>query len=283
MSNTTGQKDHPQGKAGSLAAAPKRFVCILAVPRTGSNQLCWLLRSCESLNVKFEIFHPSWVGYLDGHDLEGLYVASNGRVVDDASLCAWRAANPGATLDELFKTGGERTIVFKLFPGHLTRNRIRSEIFTREDICYLMLRRRPIESFISSVKAELVKAHNNVDTTALKPVLDVTRFVRWAARTREWYDWVAGELAARARSAVEMTYERHLNLAENAMALSKALDSLATVGLAHPTTASEILTLDRQDREPRYQDRVANWSIFAANLRADRTLEQLLRWAETVP
>jgi LPS sulfotransferase NodH len=260
-----------------------RFVCILAVPRTGSNHLCRLLRNSKNLNVKAELFHPVWVGHLDGSDLRGLRAAANGRVVDDASLCAWRAANPGLTLDELFKTGGNRTLVFKVFPGHLTRDRLRSEIFGREDIGYILLRRRPIDSFISILKADLIRTYVHVDTTDLKPNLDVASFVRWAKQTQEWYDWLAGEVSATAPPAIEMSYERHLNLADDRMVLANALDALPRLGLERPTVRSEVGRLNRQDREPRYQDRVANWSLFEAQLRADPTLERLLDWAEAIP
>lgn len=80
--------------------------------------------------------------------------------------------------------GGDKTLVFKLFPNHLAHDLISGEILPRDDIGYLLLRRRPIEAFISETKAALVSAYTVMDTTGLRPELEVGRFVRRVTRAR---------------------------------------------------------------------------------------------------
>jgi hypothetical protein len=67
------------------------------------------------------------------------------------------------------------------------------------------------------------------------------------------------------------------------VALAKVTEALASIPLPRLTAGSEIGGLVRQDREPAYQKRVANWESFAAGLRRKPELAKVLDWAESVP
>jgi LPS sulfotransferase NodH len=258
-----------------------RFICILATARTGSNLVFSLLKHHKKLNLKWELFHPKWVGALTTADGHALGEEAQGDLGDNKRLCIWRAAHASQTLETLYKSGGERPLVFKIFPSHLDRNLLREELFGRTDIGYIVLRRRPIESFISITKAKAIKTFKRADTTAIRPELDVNSFVKWATRARNWDDWLRVELAAKKRRYAELSYEHDVGLADSREALSRIVNAIAQVGLTSITMKkSPRSAIKRQDHEARYQDRVKNWPEFEATLMRDEAHAQLLEWAQ---
>lgn len=259
-----------------------KFVCILAVPRTGSSHLCHLLHSCPDVHMKSELFHPRGVHLFTEADHAALRAASGGEIVDDPSLCRWRAAHPGRTLELIGEAGGGKPLVFKLFGAHLRRELVESEIFSREDVGYIVLRRRPIESFISGMKARTVKLHINVDTTAVKPTPEVEQFVKWARYVRSWYEWIDEQIDARGLPAIRISYEKQLKSIAPETALNQTLAALEAIGVPKLEPGHRIWSATVQDREQRYQDRIANWAAFEAALNADRRQAKLLKWAQEV-
>lgn len=260
--------------------APVRIVCILAMARTGSSHLIQLLKGCPEFNVKSELFKKSVE--LKGQDKAAIQAASGG-VADDQALIAWRRAHPSQTLDALLANGGGRTLFFKLFVGHLSRKQIKDELFSRDDVRYVVLRRRPIDSFISSRKAQYYGVHGSVDTTRLKPTLEAEEFVHWAAKARGWYDWIAEQLQARGLAFLDIAYETQLEDATNNVALAAILERLTGLGLPKVALPKEIDSSERQDREPDYRARVANWAEFERKILSVPDHADLLQWAETVP
>jgi LPS sulfotransferase NodH len=259
---------------------PVRIVCILAMARTGSSHLIHLLKGCPEFNVKSELFKKSVE--LKRQDKAAIQAASGG-VADDQALIAWRRAHPAQTLDALLADGGGRTLFFKLFVGHLSRKQIKDELFSREDVRYVVLRRRPIDSFISSRKAQYYGVHGSVDTTRLKPTLEAEEFVHWAAKSRGWYDWIAEQLQTRRLAFLDIAYETQLEDAANDVALAAILDGLTALGLPKVALPKEIDSSERQDREPDYRARVANWAEFERQILSVPAHRELLQWAETAP
>lgn len=256
-----------------------RAVCILAMGRTGSSHLVQLLRACPQLNVKAELFKEN--ARLRADDRDTLRTASGAS--DDGALTKWRRSHPARVLDVLFEAGGARPLFFKVFYRHLTRERIAHEIFSRDDIRYIVLRRRMIDSFISNRKAHHYGAHADVDTTGLKPTIQVREFVAWTRRVRSWYDWVAQELHTRRLPFLDVIYETQLANVENRVALARILDGVAAMGLARIALPKKIDSSERQDRETDYRARVANWAEFEKEIAAVPAHADLLRWAEALP
>jgi LPS sulfotransferase NodH len=243
--------------------------------RTGSTHLCHLLAACPELNVKAELFHPTRpAGRLDADDRWGLHAASNGVVVDRASLTKWRAEHPAETLETLHAVGGGRTLVFKLFPGHLTRERL-GGLMARDDVAFAVLTRRPIECYISKLKADAAGIHHSADTTAIRPVLEIEAFLRWAGFARAWYE----ELAASRVPMAQLSYERHLLGHGSAEALALVLSVLREVGVTANLPEGEPATSAPQDRESDWRRRVENWDVFEDAMRASPERAALLDWA----
>jgi hypothetical protein len=266
--------------AEKTEAAPVRIVCILAIGRTGSSHLVQLLKACPQLNVKAELFKEN--ARLTTADRNALRTAS-GSASEGGALTKWRRSHPARVLDVLFEAGGAKPLFFKVFYRHLTREQISNEIFSRDDIRYIVLRRRMIDSFISNRKAHHYGAHADVDTTGWKPTIQAREFVAWTRRARSWYDWIAQELHSRRLPFLDVIYETQLANVENRVALARILDGVAAMGLAGIALPRKIDSFERQDRESDYRARVANWAEFEKEIAAVPAHADLLRWAEALP
>lgn len=275
----------PDGNGGlpalTNANAPK-MVCIIGVPRTGSHHLDRLLASCRDFNVQREIFHDKTLDMSDC-DRRAIENAAGGGMEDEAALAEWCRAHPLETLERLHENGGRKLLFFKLFPGHLSREQIGRHLFPRNDVCYLVLRRRPIESYISNRKARLVGVYSNKDTTDTKAVLDAGHFATWAHNMRSWYDWHLKTLMRHKRPFMEVIYETDLESVPAERALANILAGLAGMGVPKIEPPAKIYSGERQDKEPDYRNRVGNWAEFEAALSADAERAVLLEWARTTP
>ena len=261
-----------------------RFICIFGVARTGSNLLFSLLRNCKNLNLKYELFHPKGVYATKPEARSALSAAAGCSTFGDEDLISWRALHPAKTLDVLYEAGGGDPLIFKIFPDHLPREMLANEIIPRGDVGFLILRRRPIESYISIVKAKNSKTYKGVDTSAFHPTLRPVHFLKWADRTREWYDWLLRELATAKQNHAELSYERDVGVADSDEALSHIVHAMNSVGLKPIHIKNKhVSSIQRQDRVDRYQDRVSNWEEFKTALQSDEAHAQILRWAERAP
>ncbi|MBV8978676.1 MAG: hypothetical protein JO261_08950 [Alphaproteobacteria bacterium] len=258
-----------------------RFLCILAAARTGSTRLNRILNS-TGLNTKSELFHPHARGDLAPREVEALAAASNGAVHDAEAYIAWRRQNPLATLNALQGVRRKRILAFKVFPGHLEREGLQA-LLAADDIAYAILRRRPIDCFISQEKAQIVGKHRGIDTTAIKPELSPESFVGWAKWHKGWFKKMRTALVERGKPFAELSYERHIEGRTGRQTLEAILPLLEACGLPPLGVVAEPDDIPRQDNEPDYRLRVANWESFAQALRADPADALLLEWAQTVP
>jgi hypothetical protein len=233
--------------------------------------------------MKSEIFHRRLRGLVSNAEMDALYRKSGGAIVDTPTLCHWRGMNPGRTLETLYELGGYVPVIFKLFPGHVSNQLVADEIFSRRDVAYIYLRRRPIESFISSVKAKVVSFHGEADTTEIKPNLTVEDFLKWARPMRAWHDWLETEIAWRRLSPLRIGYESDLESNRPEEVLEKVLTGLQALGVPRVKPKTRIFVGTRQDREEHYRNRVANWAKFEAVARERPRAARFLDWAEAIP
>jgi len=265
-----------------MEGSPKpRFFCVLAVPRTGSSLLNHVLSTIPEMTACAELFHPTYHGEFPDGERCALSRRSGLDLSDEAAFAAWKRAHPVATLEAIHEGArGQRIVTFKVFPSHPKPGLLESDLMAHDDIAFAILRRRPIESFISSSKADAVGAFNGRDTTGIKPELSAEVFVAWARKTWRWYRWCEAGLEKYGKSPVRIGYERDLNRKSGIEAVRHLIALLAPLQLAPLSEPSTLNQSGPQDREARYQDRVANWSAFETAVRSRADGAKLLDWAE---
>lgn len=258
-----------------------RFFCVLAVPRTGSSHLNTILSAIPEMNAKAELFHGSYQPEFSPGEQRALRERSGLDLSDKAAFTAWKRAHPAATLEAIQEgADGQRIVTFKVFPGHLQTGFLESGLMARDDVAFAILRRRPIESFISGAKADADGIYTRRDTTEIKPELSAEAFVGWARKTWRWYRWCETALEKHGKRPVRIAYERDLNHRSGIEAVRDLIALLAPLALGPLSEPRNVYQSSPQDRERRYQDRVANWSDFEAAVRARADGAKLLDWAE---
>jgi hypothetical protein len=97
---------------------------------------------------------------------------------------------------------------------------------------------------------------------------------------RRWYRWCDDRLDARGKPFARIGYEQHLDRESGADSLRDLVALLRPLGFDELSVPDAVIEGQRQDRERRYQDRVANWAEFEAEVRSRPELAKLLDWAE---
>jgi hypothetical protein len=253
-----------------------KFICILSAARTGSTYLTRLLRSCGDLAAYGEIFGK---GRKPGEFVDILRGAAGDEAPDDAATIPWRRNNPGRALDAIKAGTAAGPIAFKIFHMNLRWPLLREQVFSRTDTGFIIQTRRPIESYISLIKAQAYRVpFRNSDTTELKPELDPANFLHWATLTRNWYDFLEENVPGK-RPFARLSYEAHLMDRSPNDALATVLNFIEEFGFRRPTVGQAIQSLERNDKEAQFQDRVANWAGFEKELRSKPETAAFLDWS----
>lgn len=260
---------------------PFRIVCVLAEPRTGSTLLLKILNSTEMFMFRGELFNPNSLSQISNRERKLMA----DRLGDDAYIntkaILWRRENPESAISDIISDSAHKTLLMKISNFHLSRENMISSIFQRSDILYILLKRRPIEAYISTMKARHLSKWHEANTTDLKLEIDETKFINWAEQTRKWYDFIAEHSQGSPR--IELGYERHLKGQTTLSIMSHINAELQTIGMPHLGLGLENVQHRQQDLETNYQRRVSNWDDFETKLRSTQKGTEMLNWAETIP
>src|SRR5262249_39908316 len=139
-----------------------------------------------------EIFNKDRSNFLRPEELAELSRRSGEAfppVIEDPAAIRVIRRDPTRTLDCLVDMlpREKRLLTFKLLRRQLPVRQLRDEIIARPDTAIVFLRRRPIDSFISSRKAALLQKWSAVDTTDMKIDIEVGDFLKWWDATADWY------------------------------------------------------------------------------------------------
>lgn len=249
-------------------------VLILGAPRTGTNYLLNLLAHRPDVRAHHEIFHPAQAF---GYDADALRMfcrltGDDIDTVDDERLPMQLARWPEAAvrcLRDVAERSGAQFMFFKMFPGHGDGTIDTVERVLRHVDAAVFVKRRILDSYISVTKALAVGQFFGMDTTGLRPKLDVDHFVEWYRETSLWHircteawmrrfgssdvpvlrydEFTAGAGSSNLRSVEELLCDR--------------------VPLAMPASGAVVTdALERQDRGSSPHHKVANYDEFAAAL-----------------
>jgi hypothetical protein len=200
---------------------------------------------------------------------------------DNRKFIDWRRNNAEEAIEDIIKCYPNNNILFKLFNFHLSRDQIQSNFLDREDILFIILKRTPIEMYISHIKAKKSNKWAKFDTTDTKIEIDVEDFIKWAEITREWYDWIFSATFGKKR--IELSYDRHINGKTTLAVMSHINSLLHAIDLPALGLGLERIDHMKQDLEPDYRQRVSNWKQFETKLRSTAEGSELLDWAQTIP
>jgi hypothetical protein len=245
-----------------------QIVCVLGVRRSGSTRVISLLSGFEGLYVKEEIFNRRSAATLEDESHELGLLAGFPDVADirDRRLIDWLRANPNTTLDWLVERGGGRPLVFKLFPNHVSNSDEEARLLARLDIGFIVVRRSPIDAYISMLKAQATGTMHGVDTTLVEVRGDLEQFLKFLATNQAWYERSQLSIASAGRPHVQLTYQRHIAVSDEVAieALKKKLNRLGVDPGKFRGVSGQSLV--RQDLSPSWEDKMVNWAEFSKQL-----------------
>ncbi len=281
----------------------QKTICIVAQPRSGTNHLCRLMESLWGIRVYLEVFNHvrPYVHYQ--FPLEAFERKASQTFADwsDPSLPIWLRQNPETALEILRQhvPPADWAMSFKIFSDHLSLEQFENAIVRRDDVCFLMLKRRPIDAYISFQKAVEVSKWLSKDTTDVRPTIDADHFVAWNRRHANWFQATTDLIQRHGRPLATLQYETDIKDTEEET-LKTLIGHLGSIGvrtrLRHDvrmkrpvkrllqsvvsrvgmqTPWDPALGLKRQDRNDSTGDKVTNWNAFLKDL-TDRHDPRLL-------
>ncbi|MEZ5831881.1 MAG: sulfotransferase [Dongiaceae bacterium] len=269
MGSTVSNKGHgtePVGTSGPW------LVCMLGVGRVGSNHLTRSLGSVPEIDSRAEIFNKARSYALTRPELKELSRRLGKRFKpSNRNPKALRAIKrrPGLVLDCIaaLRQPQKRIVSFKVIFSQLTAGLIARQIIGRPDTIIVFLRRRPVEVYISQMKAWRLQEWHSVDTTDLKIQVDADEFLKWRRARDIWYRRLEAACWYRNKPFQHLTYEDDIDRrqSEAIYRFCALLEPYGLTGFTMPDDA-KIKGLFRQDRNEDIADRVANWPDFQRRL-----------------
>ena len=264
----------------SVQAVAPRLVCLVSVARSGTNYLASLLSRISEVAVRHEIFNKSRCQTMHRDELAEFSRRSGQNfplLCDHPEAVSALRRHPGIAVDCLadFMPPDKALLFFKVFRLQLLVHEVRKAIIERPDTIIVVLRRRPIDTFISLRKALHQQQWYGQDTTGLKISIDADDFIGWWGRTNAWFHDVEAACWTANKPLHRLQYEDDVNVPA-ANVIARFHEILAQHGMSKLTVLpeGEPSEIRRQDRNSELHDRVANWSEFAQCLRDKGFLEK---------
>ncbi|TNE67590.1 MAG: hypothetical protein EP335_01425 [Alphaproteobacteria bacterium] len=254
-------------------------IVVFSIPRTGTNHFFYSMRNLDRLNVRFEIFHPE-EAYSISREESDQIAGMGGLDVDgnkDPRLIRWMSDHPAETVNFLADkvSANFDALIFKVFPKHLTPEKLVELLDGVPDLSVAFVRRAPIDTFISLMKSVQTQRYHNCDTSSLSVELAPRYFQEWWCDNYNWYKSVGNLVRASGLPVIDLSYEDHIDVPAAALRATIA-DLGARLGLEDPLPEQEFQGgLTKQDHESRYDRKVVNWADFEAWMKADNFLARL--------
>lgn len=241
-----------------------------------------------------EWFEPNGIPWATDASMNVFRKAHGVDYVDckDPRLNKWVRENIAETLNvlQLEAPEGTQACVLKVFEDHLSEQEFDRHFLHHQDMRFIILKRRPIDSYISFLKAVENQTWLERDTTSMKVCLQSDDYVAWHKKRSHWFSSVEGKLKAAGRKyefldydadilpGEEYTVQRLTEVFERLGISSRVasqkkfkkfvksalFDAMGAVGVESPWHPR--LGIWRQDKSPASRNKVENWDAFVREL-----------------
>jgi hypothetical protein len=249
------------------------------VGRTGTNHLATILSKIPEIDPRRELFNPVQIWECFPAELAEFSGGWERLPCSPEHPLMRRAVErrPAPAVDCLadMLAPEKQILVFKVFAGQLSVRQVKKAIIARPDTVIIFIRRRPIDTYISHRKASKLKKWLKVDTTEFKVAIEARRFLRWWRQSNAWYRGLEAACWDKDKPFYEMTYEDDI-APSPAQAARRFCAILEDCGVGPFTMPGDDpgIGLNRQDRNTRVDDRIANWPQLERDLIARGSLDK---------
>lgn len=262
----------------------KIFVFI-AIGRTGSNYVFNLLDNCLPFVNTYELFHNECMYALNENLHEYMQYVSHkyndicdDKLVDDIHECPEQLID--FFKDKIDDCKEKEFLTFKIFPEHLKFDKVR-KILIRDDVEVFFLKRSPIDSFISELKARISGKWKNYDHTNIKLSLYFNQYTEWYTTKEKWYKDITNLLDENNKSSSTLYYEDFTKFDNN-----KNLKYILSCVLKNTIFTYDINdivikhTMKKQDKITKIEERIENWDQFYSIAKALGWEEKLFSYID---
>ena len=191
---------------------PMPRIALVSAARSGTTHLIRLAEALQDLYVvKNEWLEGTGVAWAQERELVEFRHLHGVNYTDhtDDRLRFWVRANKESTLRilESLSDPSDRAVFYKSFPSHVAAPDFDRLFYDNPQTRFVFLTRRPIDSFISLIKAKNIDNWVTADTTAIKPALDAEHYLKWWGNTSDWFTGLQTRLDADGRPYGWLTYE----------------------------------------------------------------------------
>ncbi len=243
----------------------KKIYILVAIGRTGSNYFCKLLENSPLFISAYELFHNKCIYDLsDCLNEYEQYTGKNFNKICDTELMDYIHEYPENLLDFFYSQlvkSNKQIFSFKIFHGQLDFEKVKS-ILRRDDVEVFFIKRYPIDSYVSMLKAMATGKWKFKDSTDVKPKIKLNQYIKWYEEREEWYKSVKNYLSTIDKKSYSFYYEEFTKWDDSQnlqFILSKMLGEDEYVN----TEKNKVMvTMKKQDQNDKPEDKVLNWDDF---------------------
>jgi len=241
----------------------KPFFVIIGRPRTGSSYLTELCKKSEVFDSRGELFNKTTSYNLTGVELAKMFsplVLAKGK----EEIASKVRENPVQVLDTLTERAHKdgKTLVFKLFKGHLEPEALR-QLFSLPEAHFMLLDRQILPSFVSYIKAIELNKWDRVDTSNVTVKFNGDMFNRWFRNQIAWYQEVLSLLAEFNKSSQYNSYEDLLSQPpEECFTKIASAAEFSGLKLAPKKVTKWEMSHKKQDKKSDFSSTVSNYEFM---------------------
>ena len=167
----------------------------------------------------------------------------------------------------------EEYFMFKVFHDHLKISQLKELLEFRLNKI-IILKRRPIDMFISLCKAQKLKKFSYVDTTDLKIKIDTKRFLKYHFTIKKSYE-LYKKLSLKHKGKINIIdYDEFKGFKEDETYLILK-NKLTSIGINLNPDFNTSSKFFKQEKELLYASKVVNWETFFKDITKKESLNKL--------
>ena len=173
-----------------------KIFIVLAHRRTGSNYLMKVLNSFPDIEFFGEVYHwntmwmsnhrkQEYINWLDTY--KGIKLNPGDNSSEEKQLVKLNHREPQCFLDFFSLTSRNKYAGFKIFPEHLSFQKLEKNFLANKEISKIILRRNLLDVYISDKILQKTKHSQGYDTSQVKVTIDCLDFKKWYFDTQSYY------------------------------------------------------------------------------------------------
>lgn len=196
--------------------SPNKLFVLIANRRTGSNYLMKVFDSFSEIEFFGEVYHWDTV-WMPNHRKQeyvkwlktnqGININIGDKPFEDQELVKFNHREPEHFLNFLVSSTPNKYAGFKIFPEHLSWEKLERYLLSNKEITKIILKRNLLDVYISDKILQLTKHSQKYNTSNIQIDVDCIDFKKWYFETQSYYSNIEFYLKNSSQQYLELSYE----------------------------------------------------------------------------